>query len=60
MLLYIDPGLGSMVIQAIVGAVAAGSTVLFMFRQKMSKFFGHSTKEDTIEEVEKNLNKETV
>ena len=53
-LLYIDPGLGSMVIQVIIGAIAAGSAGLYMFRQKIAKFFGRSTKDDPIEEKDVN------
>jgi len=49
-LLYIDPGFGSMVIQVIIGAIAAGSAALYMFRQKVAQFFGRSKKDDSIEE----------
>ena len=48
-LLYIDPGFGSMVIQVIIGAVAAGSAGLYMFRQKIARFFGRSPKDDSVE-----------
>jgi len=51
-LLYIDPGFGSMVIQVIIGAIAAGSAALYMFRQKVAKFFGRSTKTDSVEDAE--------
>ena len=51
-LLYIDPGFGSMVIQVIIGAIAAGSAALYMFRQKITKFFNRSTKDDSVEKRE--------
>ena len=51
-LLYIDPGLGSMIIQVIIGAVAACSAAFYMFRQKIAKLFGHSAKDNVVEEVE--------
>ena len=38
-LIYIDPGIGSMAVQVIVGAIAACSAALYMFRQKITKFF---------------------
>ena len=50
--LYIDPGMGSMVIQVIIGAIAAGSATLYMFKQKFAKFFKRSTQEDVINEME--------
>ena len=53
MYLYIDPGMGSMLIQAIVGAVAAGSAFFYMFRQKIAAWFGRSSKKNAIEETEK-------
>ena len=52
MLLYIDPGIGSMIIQVIIGAVAAGSAAMYMFREKVSKFFSRSTDEKATEEEE--------
>jgi hypothetical protein len=45
-LLYIDPGFGSMVIQVIIGAIAAGSAALYMFRQKVAKFFDRFKNKD--------------
>ena len=51
-LLYIDPGFGSMVIQVIIGAIAAGSAGLYMFRQKVAKFFSRNKKSDAVEEID--------
>jgi hypothetical protein len=54
MLMYIDPGLGSMIIQVIIGIVAAGSTALYVLREKISRWVGRSSKEeDAFEETEK-------
>jgi hypothetical protein len=33
--MYLDPGFGSMVIQALVGLIAVAGTSFFMFRQKI-------------------------
>jgi hypothetical protein len=37
--MYLDPGFGSMVIQAIVGLFAVAGTSLYMFRQRIKAFF---------------------
>ena len=50
--LYIDPGMGSMVIQVIIGAIAAGSATLYMFKQKFASLFKRSAQEDAISEME--------
>ena len=49
-MLYIDPNLGALLIQMLVGAVAAVGAAFFMFRQKIASFFGRSKKEDPLEE----------
>ena len=52
-LLYIDPGLGSLIFQAVIGAVAAVGGASYLFRQKIAKWFGRdSIKDDAIEETE--------
>ncbi|MDR2097761.1 MAG: hypothetical protein LBP37_04495 [Spirochaetaceae bacterium] len=33
--MYLDPGFGSMVIQALVGLIAVAGTSFYMFRQKI-------------------------
>jgi hypothetical protein len=50
-LLYIDPGLGSLIIQALVGAIAAGGAAWLMFKQKIANLFRRSAKKDADEEV---------
>jgi hypothetical protein len=47
--MYLDPGFGSMVIQLVIGSIAAGGTFLFLFREKIKKLFGISAQE-TVEE----------
>ena len=54
-LLYIDPGFGSMVIQVIIGAIAAGSAGLYMFRQRIAQFFNRSAKDDSVEKIEEKM-----
>ena len=36
---YLDPGTGSIILQAILGAIAAGATWCSMYWQKIKKFF---------------------
>ena len=58
--MYLDPGFGSMVIQLIIGGIAAVGTGFFLFRQRIKEFFrirsnGESSKEvDDSGEQEKN------
>jgi len=54
--MYLDPGFGSMVIQMVIGLIAAGGVVLFTLRQKIAKLFGRSPKENEQEEAEKSEN----
>jgi hypothetical protein len=42
--MYLDPGFGSMVIQLVVGVIAAGATFFWLFRQKIKKLFGLESK----------------
>ena len=37
---YLDPGIGSVVMQAIIGGVAVVTTVASVYWQKFKKFFG--------------------
>jgi len=36
---YLDPGTGSIILQALVGAIAAGATYCSMYWQKIKSFF---------------------
>jgi len=57
--MYLDPGFGSMIIQIIVGAIAAGGAVLFTMRQRVGNFFGflsRKNKKNNSEELENNEN----
>ena len=36
---YLDPGTGSIILQALVGAIAAGATYCSMYWQKIKNFF---------------------
>ena len=45
--MYLDPGLGSMLIQALIGGIAVAGSSFFMFRQKIMAFFaGKRGKQD--------------
>jgi hypothetical protein len=37
--MYLDPGFGSMLIQALIGAIAVIGSSFFLFRQKIRAFF---------------------
>ena len=37
--MYLDPGFGSMVVQLIIGGIAAIGAGFFLFRQKIKDFF---------------------
>ncbi len=41
---YLDPGTGSIILQAILGAIAAGATWCSMYWQKVKNFFSKKTK----------------
>ena len=48
---YLDPGTGSIILQALLGAIAAGATWCSMYWQKIKNFFN---KKDKKEDIEKN------
>jgi uncharacterized protein (DUF2062 family) len=39
MIMYLDPGFGSIVIQMLIAAFAAGGTMFFLLRQKIAAFW---------------------
>jgi hypothetical protein len=41
---YLDPGTGSIILQALVGAIAAGGTYCSIYWQKVKKIFSKKTK----------------
>tara|TARA_B100000787_G_scaffold5257_1_gene3957 strand:- start:1554 stop:1766 length:213 start_codon:yes stop_codon:yes gene_type:complete len=43
---YLDPGTGSIILQALVGAIAAGATYCSMYWQKIKSFFNKRQKKD--------------
>ena len=43
---YLDPGTGSIILQALVGAIAAGATYCSMYWQKIKNFFNKKNKAD--------------
>ena len=43
---YIDPGSGSIIIQAILGAIAAAGTTLTIYWRKIKDFFKKEKKKD--------------
>ncbi len=36
---YLDPGTGSMILQGLIGGIAAGATVIALYYQKIKSFF---------------------
>ena len=44
--MYLDPGFGGMLLQAIVGIVAVGGAIIFSFRKKIKELFSKSDKND--------------
>ena len=47
---YIDPGLGSIIIQALVGALAAATTFIYYCRNIIKNFFKSLKKKDNKED----------
>ena len=43
---YLDPGIGSVILQAIIGGIAVAMTVVSIYWQKFKKFFGIDKKKD--------------
>ena len=58
--MYLDPGFGSMVIQVVIGVIAAGGVALYTLRQKIAKLFGRSPKENEQEELDNNKNEKGI
>ena len=48
--MYLDPGFGSMVIQLLIGGIAAMGTGFFLFRQKIKKALGLAADEEAAAE----------
>ena len=44
---YLDPGVGSVILQAIIGGIAVGMTIVSIYWQKVKKFFGIDKKKKT-------------
>ena len=42
---YLDPGTGNIILQAIIGAIAAGATFISVYWQKLKDFFKKNKKE---------------
>jgi|TARA_B110001452_G_C15146588_1_gene399132 hypothetical protein len=42
---YLDPGTGSIILQGIVGAIAAGASYCAIYWQKLKNFFNRKSKE---------------
>ena len=43
--MYLDPGLGGMLLQIVVALVAAGGATLFVMRKKIRNFFSKGSKD---------------
>ena len=52
--MYLDPGFGSMVIQLLIGGVAAIGAGFYMFRQRIKEFFGIRSSKEPVEETNDN------
>ena len=46
--MYLDPGFGSMLIQAIIAAIAAGGAYLLIFRKRIVSFFKGRSGRDAV------------
>ena len=44
---YLDPGVGSVILQAIIGGIAVGMTIVSIYWQKVKKIFGIDKKKKT-------------
>ena len=56
--MYLDPGFGIMVIQLLIGGIAAIGAGFFMFRQKIKEFFGIRFSKKAAEETSDNKEQE--
>jgi len=45
--MYLDPGFGGMLLQALVAIAAAGGAVLFAIRKRVREFFSKNKKADS-------------
>jgi hypothetical protein len=52
--MYLDPGFGSMLIQGIVAALAAGGAYLILMRKKIAAFFQNRKAVKNAEENQQN------
>jgi NADH:ubiquinone oxidoreductase subunit 5 (subunit L)/multisubunit Na+/H+ antiporter MnhA subunit len=58
--MYLDPGFGSMLIQALIGLIAVAGSSLYLFRQKIKAFFSKPKKnEDNHEQTNEQNNEQT-
>jgi hypothetical protein len=44
--MYLDPGFGGMLLQAVVAIVAVGGAIIFSFRKKIKELFTKNKKSD--------------
>ena len=52
--MYLDPGFGSMVIQALIATIAAAAAMIGIFRVKIKTFFKEFFKKDKKSDEKKN------
>ena len=59
---YIDPGIGSIILQALAGAIAAVTTFFYYYGKKIKDFFKKFKKNNQVSEKEdnKDKNKDTI
>ena len=49
---YLDPGTGSMILQGLLGGLAAGAAVIGIYWQKVKAFFGRTRARSAVQESE--------
>jgi len=55
---YIDPGIGSIILQGLAGAIAAVTTFFYYYGKKIKDFFKKFKKNNQVQVTEKDNNKE--
>jgi hypothetical protein len=46
--MYLDPGFGSMIVQVLIGGVAAGGVLVAMYWSKIKGLFGRNKSDSTL------------
>jgi hypothetical protein len=54
--MYLDPGFGGMLLQAVVAIVAVGGAIVFSFRRKIKELFTKNKKSDGKQQGQPDVN----